>query len=1213
VLHRRIAGLATSIALVFGASSCSGGGDSAPELATPVATTLRPTPDGYSFPNFPASASKVELAANDLLEMFGAEACADGVTTPCKATAEAAAWARMVNQARISGHCEGLVAEASLRFNLKMSPPTFELANDSATMTGIIRKFATQFLPEVQDERDEWAGRSLRQIVNALGQAFSTGVTPFVLGLYTPRGGHAVLPYAVEFESPEVAIVRIYDSNWPGKNRYVRMDLAKNEWTFSFASPDPATDPSPWTGTAGDVDLASNETREQSKCPFCGEDGDTLNSFIVVRAADDDWSVTADTVEYTAGSSTRTSAVQVRPVLNGHPQVARIASAVDAAPTAGEDDDPFAIAELRRFLAIGGFEYAEILRLERLAQGGESTESGPDSESPSSGSVAAKVRDFVVSVRSTRNFTLNLKAEASAFIVQEGAVSQVVNSGSTPATVAVEENSISTSGSDTSITVASADVVVAASGGDTKVTVGIAELTAVVTASTGQSVSVTATSATPQAAVQIAQTESGSSAVVTTLSRANEVQVTEISSTGSTTVRPSSESFDLNSTRVVVPTSLEVTAPKDALPPAEERTVTNPNYTVDKQFVTSSVEVVNRDGSVETTTTVPVLAQVSETTVPVAATVAPTTTLPQIAPTTTQATTTTVAPTTTSTTTTTVRPSTTTTTTTSTTTTTTVRPTTTTIRRTTTTTTTTTVPPTTTTTTTVPPTTTTTTTTTVPPPPPTYSVSYNANSATSGSAPSDGTAYASGATVTVAGNTGSLARTGYSFGGWCTTQSAAGSACGGTLRAAASTFAISSNVTLYAQWTADSLTVTTDEQGGSAIANASTTTGASMNSPGTPTRSGYTFAGWFVASSGGSAISFPYAHGQTANFTLYAQWTADSLTVTTDEQGGSAIANASTTTGASMNSPGTPTRSGYTFAGWFVASSGGSAISFPYAHGQTANFTLYAQWTALTVRTISIDSGSYSATYNSYATAPTLTSTASAGLGDKTYTSSTTSVCTVGASTGAVAFVTAGTCTLQAAITSNGEYASATSSTISISVTYAIGDTGPAGGKIFILPTTVGNSTGKYFEAALGTWYSGSDINRSWCHTSNTLVGGASGTTIGTGEANTTAIAAFCTSGAAWEAAAYTVNGYGDWFLPSQAELQQLYASRASVGGFVTLSQCCGGAPGTTTISYWSSSEVASNQAIPVHFGEGPGGGGGDNYGKIYGFNVRPVRAFSPL
>ena len=71
--------------------------------------------------------------------------------------------------------------------------------------------------------------------------------------------------------------------------------------------------------------------------------------------------------------------------------------------------------------------------------------------------------------------------------------------------------------------------------------------------------------------------------------------------------------------------------------------------------------------------------------------------------------------------------------------------------------------------------------------------------------------------------------------------------------------------------------------------------------------------------------------------------------MTTDEQGGTAIGNASTITGASMSSPGTPTRTGYTFAGWFVATSGGSAITFPYTHSRTADFTLYAQWTATTV------------------------------------------------------------------------------------------------------------------------------------------------------------------------------------------------------------------------------------------------------------------------
>ena len=51
--------------------------------------------------------------------------------------------------------------------------------------------------------------------------------------------------------------------------------------------------------------------------------------------------------------------------------------------------------------------------------------------------------------------------------------------------------------------------------------------------------------------------------------------------------------------------------------------------------------------------------------------------------------------------------------------------------------------------------------------------------------------------MTVLGNTGSLARTGYTFSGWNT---AAGG--GGTNYAAGATFTISADTTLYAQWTA---------------------------------------------------------------------------------------------------------------------------------------------------------------------------------------------------------------------------------------------------------------------------------------------------------------------------------------------------------------------------------------------------------------------------
>ena len=68
------------------------------------------------------------------------------------------------------------------------------------------------------------------------------------------------------------------------------------------------------------------------------------------------------------------------------------------------------------------------------------------------------------------------------------------------------------------------------------------------------------------------------------------------------------------------------------------------------------------------------------------------------------------------------------------------------------------------------------------------------------------------------------------------------------------------------------------------------------------------------------------------------------LDVTFDTQGGSSIAAQTTTIGGSLADPGIPTRSGYTFAGWFDSDNGGSPITFPHAHGRTIGFTLFAQW-----------------------------------------------------------------------------------------------------------------------------------------------------------------------------------------------------------------------------------------------------------------------------
>ncbi len=158
---------------------------------------------------------------------------------------------------------------------------------------------------------------------------------------------------------------------------------------------------------------------------------------------------------------------------------------------------------------------------------------------------------------------------------------------------------------------------------------------------------------------------------------------------------------------------------------------------------------------------------------------------------------------------------------------------------------------------------------------PTYTVTYDGNSPSSGSAPTDGSSpYASGATVTVLGNTGSLAKTGFAFSGWNTQADGLG-----TDRAPASTFSIGANTTLYAKWT-PTYTVTYNgngSDGGTAPVDASSPyvsgTWARVAGAGNLTKTNFTFGGWNTAANGSGARYIP---GQSlavgADTILYAQW-----------------------------------------------------------------------------------------------------------------------------------------------------------------------------------------------------------------------------------------------------------------------------------------------------------------------------------------------------
>ena len=147
------------------------------------------------------------------------------------------------------------------------------------------------------------------------------------------------------------------------------------------------------------------------------------------------------------------------------------------------------------------------------------------------------------------------------------------------------------------------------------------------------------------------------------------------------------------------------------------------------------------------------------------------------------------------------------------------------------------------------------------------SVTYNGNGNTSGTVPTDATAYISGATVTVAANSGSLARTGYTFGGW----NIAADGSGANYTAGSGTFTINANTTLYAKWTINNYTVSFNSNGGTSVTSQTVAYNGTATSPTAPTKSGSTFAGWY--SDVGLTSAFVFSTPITADTTLYAKWT----------------------------------------------------------------------------------------------------------------------------------------------------------------------------------------------------------------------------------------------------------------------------------------------------------------------------------------------------
>ena len=159
--------------------------------------------------------------------------------------------------------------------------------------------------------------------------------------------------------------------------------------------------------------------------------------------------------------------------------------------------------------------------------------------------------------------------------------------------------------------------------------------------------------------------------------------------------------------------------------------------------------------------------------------------------------------------------------------------------------------------------------------------------------------------------------------------------------------------------TLDVYTVTFNSDGGTDVAPQNVDHGTKATKPANPTKTGYTFAGWYTEADAEFDFNTPIESATT----LYAKWNANQYTITFLKQWGDGGTGTATVhfdnNDFSVSPIIVPTRNGYTFGGYYTAESGvgtqlidvsGAWLNAPtYIEGgkwvYADNLKLYAKWT----------------------------------------------------------------------------------------------------------------------------------------------------------------------------------------------------------------------------------------------------------------------------
>ena len=243
---------------------------------------FRSVPDGFGFFNTgrpdwinhdifgtPLS-GPANLDADTLRSMMGPGVCVEGrMSGPCTLTLAARQWMRSANATMSGGHCFGLAATAQQIYQGDLRAGRFQsgarTSYDLTLRTPISRQIARDMAAQFTLGVAQFTMGPRRALVTLINR-LTRGRVPLILAMWFGVGGHAVTPYAVRSRGEGRYDIAVYDNNYPGFARAVRVDTRSGTARYHLMD---STSGRPITNVRSLALIPVDKVAARQPCPFC--------------------------------------------------------------------------------------------------------------------------------------------------------------------------------------------------------------------------------------------------------------------------------------------------------------------------------------------------------------------------------------------------------------------------------------------------------------------------------------------------------------------------------------------------------------------------------------------------------------------------------------------------------------------------------------------------------------------------------------------------------------------------------------------------------------------------------------------------------------------------------------------------------------------------------------------------------------------------------